>query len=127
MNDEELKLLEAKQKDLAKELREASEKIEKIKAKQEEESLKPLRDIAEKMHDCLCPYNHTDGCSWGYEGDNWNSYAHKEWLDKVKKLVKGDSYTKPVCSVKDMETLVESISSLKKSAPQAMRLIRKAF
>jgi len=127
MADEELRLLEARQKDLAKELREHTEKIERIKAKQEEESLIPLREIAERMHNCLCPFNHTDGCSWGYEGDNWMSSAHKEWLDKVKRLVKGDSYTKPTCSVEDMEVLVASISALQKAAPKAMRLIRKAF
>ncbi len=66
--------------------------------------------LAELLHERFCRYNHTDGCSWGYEcgsshparHDPWEfGFAHKEWLGKarlfldtagkIQKTVKGKS------------------------------------
>ena len=32
-------------------------------------------------------HNHTDGCGWGYEKDDWEGSEHQRWLDKIEKLV----------------------------------------
>jgi hypothetical protein len=45
------------------------------------------------LHDSTCRWNHTDGCSWGYEidpnypGGTWNGPEHSRYLDKAHKLI----------------------------------------
>ena len=47
--------------------------------------------LAVYMHDKLCIWNHTDGCSWYYAVENgkhnWNDHAHKHYLAKAEKLM----------------------------------------
>ena len=55
---------------------------------------KPLRKIAEKLHDACCRWNHTDGCAWEYEVDRgdedkmWEMQAHRRYLNNVEKILK---------------------------------------
>ena len=48
--------------------------------------------LAIHLHDKMCKFNHTDGCDWFYriknEVHDWDSYAHKEWLQKASKILK---------------------------------------
>lgn len=46
-----------------------------------------LRKIASRAHKLFCTSNHIDMCSWEYEKDDWEQFAHKSWLEKTKKLL----------------------------------------
>lgn len=47
--------------------------------------------LAITLHSMLCHWNHTDGCSWEYEGSggktDWNGHAHKQYLEKGRKML----------------------------------------
>lgn len=43
-----------------------------------------LKQLAIMLHNHLCNANHTDQCSWGYEGSDWNKPTHKRWLAKAR-------------------------------------------
>lgn len=47
--------------------------------------------LAITLHDMLCRWNHTDGCSWYYEGTtarpDWGGHAHGEYLGKALRVV----------------------------------------
>lgn len=57
---------------------------------EQEQKLSDDEKLAIQLHDILCTWNHTDGCSWHYELNNnvhdWNGHAHKEYLRKAVKL-----------------------------------------
>lgn len=40
-------------------------------------------DVARKLHDLLCNWNHTDGCGWFYHPDDWTEWAHKKYAKKA--------------------------------------------
>ncbi len=80
-------------------VREAQRKVEQaqralreaLAEKTRVESLTPERALAEHLHEAMCRWNHTDGCSWLYETSrgnvNWSGYAHNEWLGKAKEVM----------------------------------------
>jgi len=125
--NEELKLLEAQLADQQKLMQSTRDKVEALKRKEEAEKLEPLKATAQRMHDLLCPYNHTDGCSFDYEGNNWSANSHNEWLRKVQRLVVGDSYNKPKTNLTEIKTILDAIEGIKKSIPTALDLIRRGF
>ena len=47
--------------------------------------------LARKLHDMLCEWNHTDGCGWYYEfrdkKENWEGHAHSTYLGKARRLM----------------------------------------
>ena len=51
-------------------------------------SLTPAQEMAEALHEAWCRLNHTDGCSWGYEGNNWDESAHRSWLNKAQRILR---------------------------------------
>jgi len=61
---------------------------EELKCREKEEArlaaLPVEKRLAEKLHDLLCHWNHTDGCSWGYE--DWNNVGHarRAYLKKAR-------------------------------------------
>jgi len=66
--------------------------IEKLEAEDKRMAEMPEdQRLAIKLHKLLCHHNHIDGCSWTYEGtkagDDWNGYAHKEYLEKAQVLM----------------------------------------
>lgn len=67
--------------------------------KQENTSIE--HELAEFLHSKLCNRNHTDGCSWYYHKDDWNNYAHKEYLDKAKKMLETELY------IEDIKKIIE--------------------
>jgi len=85
----------------SKELDKARERVKELEEKLEDETREerikrrlPLRKLTERAHELFCQYNHTDGCSWGYEEDKkdqnitWESSTHKFWLDKIEDAMK---------------------------------------
>jgi hypothetical protein len=108
-------------------LREAKAVAEK---KQYEAGLNRIRPLAERYHDLCCNYNHRDGCGWGYEGDNWESYAHNSWLQKTALLIGviPPSYyerEKTVMSEEIFVKLLDAYENIKKIHPSAAFLFRK--
>jgi hypothetical protein len=76
-----------------KEVQELEEQLVAEGRSAKEQRQTSLRDVADEAHGLLCAYNHTDGCSWGYEGDKpdaWKGWAHQRWLDKVEAVIAGD-------------------------------------
>jgi len=93
----------------------------------EDKKLEPLKATAERAHDLLCPFNHTDGCSWGYEGSNWKSSEHSRWLRKIDMLTNGDSYTKPVATLEEINIVLDAMADLKPKVKTALSLIRRGL
>jgi hypothetical protein len=82
-----------------------------------------MTEVATVLHECLCAYNHTDGCSWGYEGESnnkWLSYAHASWLEKAQKLA--DEF-----GAEEVLKMVNMINDMKKACPAAPLMIRTLF
>lgn len=57
------------------------------KEKQKLEELPVDKQLALFLHKTLCTHNHTDGCGWYYENDNWDGEQHKRYLAKAKKMI----------------------------------------
>ena len=45
------------------------------------------KDLAIYLHKKLCTSNHTEGCYWHYDENNWEEYSHKSYLDKAQKIL----------------------------------------
>ena len=41
-------------------------------------------ELADKLHEHLCRWNHGDACNWYYAPDDWSEYNHKVYLAKAK-------------------------------------------
>ena len=67
--------------------------IVKLKAQLVElDTMNPDQRLAERLHDTLCHWNHTDGCGWFYETDQpnlskWTMRNHSEYLGHARKLM----------------------------------------
>lgn len=124
---EEMKLLEAQLRDQEKAAKSTREKLDRLRKADEAERLKPLRETTERAHDLLCPYNHTDGCSWGYEADNedaWFCDAHSRWLRNIDRLVNGGVYDKAITNLAQINIVLDAIEEIKPKVPTAMALLR---
>lgn len=94
-------------------------------------ALEPLKALAEKAHDILCRWNHTDGCGWGYEQDSktgaphWDGWAHRRWLTHIAAIVNPDRYSreKPI-PAETISALLDKVVELKQTHPDAIWLIR---
>lgn len=62
--------------------------------------------LATKIHELLCRWDHTEGCSWFYETNNgvtnWKAYAHSQYLTKTNKMLE----------LTDVDTALEVINAL---------------
>jgi hypothetical protein len=126
MTDEK-KLLEAQLKDAQDIARKARERLDVIERKEAAERLEPLKATAARAHDLLCPYNHTDGCSWGYEGDSWSGDAHSRWLRKIDGLANGGPYEKPKATLAEINLVLDAVEDLKPKVKTAIDLIRRGL
>lgn len=117
-----------------KEAQEALAKLQNAKAaaekKQNEAVLKRIRPLAERYHNLCCNWNHCDGCSWGYEGNDWELYAHNSWLVKTGKLlgvIPLSQYEREtiVMSEEIFIKLLDAYENIKKIHPNAPLLFRK--
>jgi len=82
-----------------------------------------MTEVATVLHECLCAYNHTDGCSWGYEdgGDKrWLSHTHASWLEKAQKL--SDEF-----GSEEVLKMISMIKDMKNKCPAAALMIRTIF
>jgi hypothetical protein len=73
--------------------------------------------LAELLHERLCRWNHTDGCSWFYEfadgRPNWSGYARKDWLANAIEFLTAaekvfEAMKKSGKGYKRAETLIEN-------------------
>jgi hypothetical protein len=86
-----------------------------------------LRALVKRAHDCLCGWNHTDGCSWGYEEDRpneWRCDAHSRWLKHYDTLINGGPYQPAVATIEDVEAVIAAVEVLKPKVKTAMFLLR---
>lgn len=107
--------------------RKRQEALEKAKWEAERQRREKFKDLASFAHETFCPYNHTDGCSWGYEEsakDPWSCDAHVRWLTHVDRLINGSYGTPPVVTEAGFRETVKAISALRTTTPQAMHLLR---
>jgi hypothetical protein len=79
-----------------------------------------LTELATALHNVQCRWNHTDGCSWYYEEDEWKKpghgwaadmwkpgtmRAHASWLEKAKKI----HANLPDIPTKDIAKIIEVV------------------
>lgn len=51
------------------------------------------KELASRLHDTQCTFDHNEHCGWQWESNNWNNgYAHREYLRKAEAILK----TKPL-------------------------------
>src|ERR1700691_2946327 len=112
MSSEEIKKAEKELDLLNKEFNKKKELLAVLRDKEYESRREPLKKLVERAHGCLCPYNHTDGCSWYYE-NNWEGYAHNRWLRKYDAIINGEIHDNPISSLEDITTIIETIEILK--------------
>ena len=124
---EEKKLLEAQLADAQKIASATRDRLDAIKRAEDEAKLEPLKATAERAHDLLCPYNHTDGCSWGYENGSWQSDAHSRWLRRIDVLVNGNSYDKPKATLSEINLVLDAVADLKPKVRTALDLLRRGL
>jgi hypothetical protein len=128
--DAEMKLLEAQLADQQKAARATADRLEALRKADEAAKLEPLKATADRAHHLLCPYNHTDGCSWGYEEGSagaWQSDAHSRWLRKMNTLVNGDSYTAAKTNLAEINLVLDAVEAVKAKVPTALDLIRRGL
>lgn len=109
------------------EARKVAETLEAAKAAAAAERMEPLKALVERAHGCLCQWNHTDGCSWGYEQsakDPWNCQAHSRWLRHYDKLINGDSYSKPQATLEEVAEIIGAVEAIKPKVKTAISLLR---
>ena len=93
--------------DKSTEIKALREKANRLEKEQKVYNLLPNEiKLAEAIHDKVCRWNHTDGCSWNYE--KWDgstpsgSTTKDRYLEKAKKILK----------VVDFETAIDVINNL---------------
>jgi hypothetical protein len=86
--------------DIDKEINALQKKLDEATAKREKVSseMKKLTDaeyMATNLHRMFCNQNHTDGCSWFYEGEyNFGAATHRTWLSFGVKLIEATNARK---------------------------------
>lgn len=63
---------------------------------------------ATKLHNCLCTYNHTDGCAWFYFEHDWTEDTHDRYLTKARRMISFSSATG--VSPESLVSLIEDIN-----------------
>ena len=74
------------------EIERREKELEELKKKHAAMKAEPVdHQLARYLHDMMCNFNHTDGCSWPYEInnglENWNAHAHASYLKKANLLL----------------------------------------
>lgn len=128
-NLDQLKQMEATTEKSLRDIRDRREAIENDARDKRLETIKPL---VVRAHGILCSWNHTDGCSWGYEmtGDqhNWRGWAHARWLRHWEELMLGTNERNPWrCTPDELTKTLDAIESLRKINPNGLYLIRQGI
>lgn len=103
---------------------EARKALERARESEAAARMEPLKVLVKRAHDCLCRWNHTDGCSWGYEGDDWNGSAHRRWLTHYDRIINGNAHSAPVATIDEVETIISMVEQIKPKVRTAIWLIR---
>jgi len=128
----ELQKLEEEAKEANKIAIVAKRKFEDAKYDAEQAAMEPIKNLVIRAHDILCRWNHTDGCGWGYEVENygqrkhnWEAFAHRRWLEHYHKLINGDKYSnnKPV-SIQTINKLLDFVEEIRKIDDSAVWILR---
>lgn len=46
------------------------------------------KELATRLHEVECNFDHNEHCGWQWEANNWNSgYAHREYLRKAESIL----------------------------------------
>lgn len=109
-------------------LREARDARARAEAAEREGRLAWLMPLVIRAHDLLCTWNHTDGCSWGYEcrggQHSWGGHAHERWLRHYEGLVtRQHAYVDPL-TAEELCAMLDGIEALRKTHPRAVTLLR---
>ena len=123
----DIKELEQEAEEARKRVVRASAALEAAREQEAEKRREPLRALVVRAHNCLCQWNHTDGCSWGYEEnspDPWKCDAHHRWLNHYDRLLNGSSYEKPVATLEEVGTIIDAVEALKPKMRTALWLLR---
>lgn len=109
----------------------ASVLVDRLRSAALNERRKPLRELAKRMHDLLCEYNHTDGCSWGYEGDYgedaWAEPTHKRWLAHAENLVLHGARDQSPITLQEIGAVLDAVEKLKAAHPRGLWLVRRGL
>lgn len=127
---EERKILEAQLADQQKAVHKTKDRLDALARAEADARLGPLKALATRAHDLLCPFNHTDGCSWGYEEgstDQWQGSAHNRWLTKIDRLVTGGSYERPTATAEEITLVLDAVEGLKPKVRTALDLLRRGL
>lgn len=121
--------------DYNRKIQDLQKEIDRLRLEKEQEELEAktkrqigLRPLAITAHSLLCCYNHTDGCSWGYEeGENvdWNYGEHARWLDKIEKILQDNKAFGPVMTKDRMSEILVSFEKIKSKYPDTIMLLDK--
>jgi hypothetical protein len=107
---------------------EAKTRLEKAENDAKMAELEPLKELVEKAHGVLCRWNHTDGCSWGYEQDkgkqDWNGWAHERWLRHYSEIVNPSWGSNKPISVESINRILDLVIELKKIDDSVLWIIR---
>lgn len=110
--------------------RKAEKAVEQARRQADLDNRRALRPLAERAHDVFCRWNHTDGCSWGYECDGYRGYGnpkptadevwscdtHARWLDRVSEAVKRIPPDK-------LDAILAAYESMKREHPEAGAIV----
>jgi hypothetical protein len=101
-----------------KHLRELKESLALSEQAEKDKRQDKLKPVAEKAHNAICFYNHTDGCGWGYENNNWNGFSHRMWLDRVEKILNNKESFKPI-TLEQLNLILDHVIAMKQINPSA--------
>lgn len=74
--------------DNSKKIKELQDKIKELEDEQQLfDSKGPKYKLAELIHAKICRWNHTDGCSWGYESWENIGIARQRYLEKAESIL----------------------------------------
>jgi hypothetical protein len=118
---EELKLLQAQVLDSEASLKALKAKVDELQLADRQKRLAPYIELATLAHEAKCPYNHTDGCAWGYEEDGkstpietWSYQAHRGWLQKTE-----EACNRGGVAISDVVSVAILYNELKNRNPKA--------
>lgn len=72
------------------EIDEKTEELEAVRAEAANRAALPEdKRLAIELHELLCRTDHTQGCEWFYNQNDWTGYAHVRYLEKAQDVLSG--------------------------------------
>lgn len=58
------------------------------------------KELATRLHEAECCFDHNEHCGWQWEANNWNAgYAHREYLRKAEAILKTKTLTEALTEI----------------------------